>query len=667
MPLLNAPLSPAYARGLLVQGVMDLGTRSYPLDPAIIEAALLNLHCLECPTPQEEALSIALRLRQVLEDPEATGALVTADRILARRVALELKRWGVFVDDSAGEPLKHGAPFSYLLLLARLVNLPHPGGIELMSVLKHPLFGGNMGILERTRWIEHWESQIRRHGKTALEALYLELDILPQSPQSLGSHLKYLRQMGERLAMTPHGSGPQRLWQGVGGPESLKAYDTISESASLWGEMSPQEFYEFLEASIDSELLRLPYGSHPRLFIWGPMQAYGLKADLMIIGGLNEGSFPSLGSPDPWLSRPMTQSLGLPGPDEGIGKAAFHFCHGFASPSVLLTRSLKQGGTPTLPSRWWLRLETLLKAYGKEVPIAEDLLEWARRLDDPQNTILLDPPAPCPPVEARPRQLSVTQIETLMRDPYSVYARHILKLRPQDPLRTDPTHGDLGTLIHEILEKFMALPREAQTVEILVQEGIQAIEGLLTDPVQALFWKARFEKIARWIVDQNRTRSQDHHLEVSGALKIEGAGGPFTLTAKADRIDLGGLGDFGACIIDYKTGTPPTQKEIALGLSPQLPLEALILEQGGFEGIPETCVDGLEFWWLQGAQCEVKSVDPGSSHQAFQGLKSLIDHFDDPKTPYRSIPNPSRAPSYNDYAALSRIREWSRTQKRGRA
>jgi ATP-dependent helicase/nuclease subunit B len=279
------------------------------------------------------------------------------------------------------------------------------------------------------------------------------------------------------------------------------------------------------------------------------------------------------------------------------------------------------------------------------------------------------PPAPRPPVGARPRQLSVTQIETWMRDPYAVYARHILKLRPLDPLEQDVSAADYGTLIHETLDAFIsahpsgALPPNA--LETLLAMGRAKFAERAPRPGIIAFWGPRFARIATWFVDYEQSRRHalaQSFVEVEGRMTITAPAGPFTLTAKADRIDRAKDGRL--TVIDYKTGTPPSDKEIAKSYAPQLPLEAAILEAGGFAAVPQGPLERLSFWHLhgraEGGSEKLIKIDPArAGEEARERLETLVATFDDPATPYEARPNPEHAPKYSDYEHLARVKEWS--------
>ncbi len=673
------------------------------------EGALAGLTRIDAPTAEEEASAIALLMREVLEEPEKTAALVTPDRNLARRVAMALSRWGIAVDDSAGRPLVHTAAGTYLRLTAELAaSRVHP--LALLALAKHPLaaggrdpsdfrhaaralertvlrgprpaegFDGLLAALEAAGRFEHAEQKAILtgwlEGLARLAAPFVEA-LAGEAP--LGDLLRAHVAFAEGLAAGAGTPGADRLWRHDDGEEAARFVHELMEAAGGFPAVPGSDYPALLDALMAMRAVRPRFGRHPRLSILGPMEARLQHFDRMILGGLNEGTWPPDAAADPWMSRPMRRDFGLPSPERMVGLSAHDFTHACGAPEVVLTRAERVEGTPTVPSRWLLRLETVLRALGLDGRIdraGEPWLAWARGLDEPDAVRPAAPPEPRPPVTARPRTLSVTQVETWMRDPYAVYARHVLKLSRLDPIAADPGAADRGQVIHAALDAFVrehpdGLPPDA--LPRLLALGRDAFGPLLrSHPDVWAFWWPRFERIAAWFVALERDRRpalRPLATEVAGALDLTGPAGPFRLTAKADRIDAGAGG---LVLIDYKTGTPPPQREIELGFAPQLPLEAAIAEAGGFAGIPAGSVAELAFWRLSGGDPpgEEKPVrgDPAAlAADARAGLEALVRHFDDPATPYPSCPRPAMAPRYTDYAHLARVQEWSAGGEGGEA
>jgi ATP-dependent helicase/nuclease subunit B len=390
----------------------------------------------------------------------------------------------------------------------------------------------------------------------------------------------------------------------------------------------------------------------------------------MILGGLNEGTWPPDVAADPWMSRPMREDFGLPLPERRIGLSAHDFVQACAAPRVALTRAERVQGTPTVPSRWLQRLDNLLLAL--EQPWALDRgghwTAWQQALDRPERIAPIARPAPVPPVSARPRRLSVTAIGTWMRDPYAIYARAVLDLKALDPIDADPGAADRGIFIHEALDRFLHTVPAGETADgayrRLVEIGRAAFGEALSRPGVWAFWWPRFLRIARGVVDEQEKRrgiATPLAIEGWGELVLPGPAGDFTLVAKADRIDHLASGKL--AVIDYKTGAPPRAVDMESGHEPQLPLEAAMAARGGFAGVPPSAVAELAVWRLSGGATagEIKEFDAPMrlAEEAYAGLLHLIETYDDPATPYPAQPRADMAPRYSDYDHLARVKEWS--------
>ncbi|MCC7037853.1 MAG: PD-(D/E)XK nuclease family protein, partial [Alphaproteobacteria bacterium] len=416
---------------------------------------------------------------------------------------------------------------------------------------------------------------------------------------------------------------------------------------------------------------------HPALRIVTPEQAKLVKADIVIMGGLNDESWPARPDVNPWLSPDMVKAMGLPPAEESIGRSAHQFTQMIASPDVLLSRSMRSGDAPTVSSPFLTRLMMVLKGAGlkDELNGKNQLLEINQAMHTPPDVTPIAPPAPTPPVSARPKKLPVTAVESLMRDPYTVYAKYILKIRPRDPLDANPSVSERGTFTHDALDAFMKkfpdkLPDNAY--DELIKMGEEAFKTRMNNPYVQSFWMPRFQRIAKWFVKfeaERREMTKNLGTEVQGRLNIDmGDGEIFTLTAIADRVDRNEDGQ--AVIIDYKTGGIPTQKNVALGMSPQLTLEALIAYSGGFEGIDATEVGDLQYWKLSGGRPAADvTIVRGDVKQlmdeAEKGVGDLVKAFNKKETPYLATPRPEFAPRYNNYEHLSRVGEWSTVKQQG--
>ena len=374
------------------------------------------------------------------------------------------------------------------------------------------------------------------------------------------------------------------------------------------------------------------------------------------------------------MSRPMLKDFGLPPPERRSGQTAHDFAQAFAAPRVVLTRATRVDGTPQVASPWLLRLDNQLERLGikkgdeNPFPAAEPWLEWAEALDRPAESRRVTEPRPTPPVEDRPRKLSVTQVETLIRDPYAIYARHVLKLKPLDPLEAEPGAANRGVIIHDVLHAFLEqygddLPKDAE--RRLLDIGRKIFEDSKIPPGVNAFWWPRFERIASWFIDYERDRRaagfRTVATEENGKMEIDGPAGPFTLTARADRIDR--RDDIGLAMMDYKTGQTPTAPQVEAGFSPQLPLEAAIARAGGFEGLKAEKTAQLVYLSLSGGRTpgeeKALKLDVAETvNDALKGLQGMIAQYDDAEMPYLSEPRPMRLKSWGDYDHLARVLEW---------
>lgn len=659
--------------------------------------ATAHIRLAVAPTSREEAGLIAMAIRQTLQTPERTVALITPDRSLARRVASELLRWQIEVDDSAGQPLGLTSPGAFFRATARMVGEQF-APVALLAALKHPLASGGMARAPFRAQVRELETAALRgprpgpgvgglrqalaERRPPSQALVELLNAIANASEDFEAHLRkpvaqltdlvaaHVRLI-ERLASTDTEDGADRIWRGEAGEALAGFIAELNQHASVMTEISPTTYPALLDGLMAGRVVRPRYGMHPRVFIWGLMEARLQRADLVILGGLNEGTWPPQVEAGPWMSRQMLDGVGLPQPERQIGLTAHDFTQAFSAPNVLITRAEQVDGTPTVASRWLMRLDNTLKGAGFDGGLPRDLdhLNWFEALDRPQKVAAIAPPRPTPPVAVRPRRISVTQVETWIRDPYSIFARHILKLRPLDPLDADPGAADRGTLIHGILEDFMKafpdqLPDDAE--DQLITIGDRHFHQHMTRPGVRAFWWPRFVRIAHWFVAYEKDRRAEGIraalIEKSGELSLQVGSIDFTLRAKADRMDR--LADGSLAIIDYKTGQAPTGPQVASGLVPQLSLEAAMAKAGAFEGLDASDVSELLYLRLSGGRVagEVKRLKLDAEEaaaEALAGLRRRIGDFARPETPYLSRPRPMFKSRFGDYDHLARVREWA--------
>jgi ATP-dependent helicase/nuclease subunit B len=685
-------------RALLPGAALEDWTRAGP-------ASTGGLWRLSPADQQEEAAAIALVLRETLETAGARAALVTPDRDLAGRVAAELARYGVVADDSAGEPVADTPPAVFLRLLAvalaeRLAPVP------LLAVLKHPLAAAGLppaicraGVraLERAclrgprpgPGLAGLRRRIEGKDDTEATALLARLEACLEPALRMDTAvvatpvemLTALIAAGENLAASDELPGPSRLWAGEEGEALATALAAAQAALPLIGDQPRGVLPGLLDAVLEGAVVRTrralrggAAAEHPRVFIWGLLEARLQAAELMVLGGLVEGVWPPLVEPGPWLSRPMRATMGLPSPEEVVGQTAHDFVQAAcAAPTVVLSCPRRRDGAPAVPARWLTRLDKFLAGQGKDLPEHPAAI-WSRQLDQPADGPRpVAPPRPRPPTPLRPRKLSVTEIETWLRDPYAIYAKHVLKLRPLDDLDQETDAADYGQLVHEGLHRFLerhgtSWPPDAP--DRLRDALIGALGRSGPRPALQAWWAPRLLRIADWVARveaERRALAPPERIasEANGTWTLPRAGRRFDLTGRADRIERR---DGGLAILDYKTGSPPSQKEVEAGLAPQLLLEAAMVAAGAFGPDMAAPATELIYWHLSGG------FEPGASVSLFKGdaaaiaaavadaaaaLDRLIEAFDDPARAYLSHPHPARAPRFADYAQLARVAEWS--------
>jgi len=685
------------------------------LSPEAARAAWSQVQRLDCRSRAEEAGVIALILRRHVETPgDQRAALVTPDRQLAAQVAAELHRWNIVIDDSAGHHLNLTPPGAFFLLLAEAAAADW-APVPLLALLKHPLAAAGLAAADLRPLVRELERVLLRGPRPAPGWQGLRAALIARESASEISTRRFQRLLGlvdrlsgcmvalddwqapsdlqqrlnahllavEALAGDDVSSGADRLWRLEAGEAMADFCHRLSEAAAGQPALTSEDYAALLFELMQSIEVRPRYGTHPRLFIWGPLEARLQQVELMILGGLNEGTWPAEPVIDPWLNRPMRQSFGLPSPERRIGLSAHDFQQALGAPIVYLTRAARVEGTPTVPSRWLLRLDAYLRCLGLTMTApGEDVWQgWQQALDRPAKVQPCARPAPRPGLKYRPSRLSVTGIETWMRDPYSIYALHILKLRALEPLDADPSLADLGTVIHAALERFIRDCRDgvpADALARLLAHGETAFARLQDRPAVRAFWWPRFQRIAAWVVaeeTERRPQIAESFTEVNATLPILGITPAFELRARADRIDR--RKDGGLAIIDYKTGTLPSMQDVHLGFAPQLPLEAALAQRGAFtqaDGVTplQGPIAELAFWQLNGSETGgVKPIrEAGRGKQgnadynqlaeaAYLGLIELLQHFSQEDAAYPATPMADFAPRYTDYGHLSRVREWS--------
>lgn len=675
-------------------------------DPARWRAAMAGLSRIEASDSQHEAAAIALALRGALERPGARAALITPDRDLARRVAAELPRHGILADDSAGQPLSDTPPGVFLRLLAHLAA-EECGPVALLAVLKHPLCTAGQ---ERGEWlasVQFLERALLRGpapapglgglraalaGLRELEAAHRLAALLDALETALGPfhHLPHglLRppadllaehlEAAENLASTPELPGGLRLYAQAEGEALARHLAALAPAMAELPPMKPAEWPRLFEAALAQGVTRAPRISrgrrdpaHPQVEILGLLEARLLDFDCVILGALDETIWPQAADPGPWMSRPMRREFGLPSPELRIGRVAADFFLAAASAGeAVLSRAARRGGAPSVPARWLTRIDTFLAGQERGLAIAKNpCTDWAPLLDQPAAVRPCPRPAPRPPAAARPERLTLSDVATLLADPYAFYARRILRLAPLDPLEQEPGAADYGNLIHDAIHRFLkTLPRpwpgQDAAAALWEAAAATALERAALRPAVEALWRVRLSRVGEFVAGMEAQRQSEVHrlwAELPGRLELHRQGRTVVLEARADRVER--LADGSYRILDYKSGTVPSKKDVESGTAPQLPLEALMAARGTFRDLPAGAVSALEYWRLTGA------MEPGSVlapeidiaeavANAERALNRLAEGFLLGDRPFLASPHPGRRAA-PDYRHLARTAEWS--------
>jgi ATP-dependent helicase/nuclease subunit B len=654
-----------------------------------------GLSRLEAQDEAQDATAIAMILRDALEVPGRTAALITPDRGLATRVTASLKRFGVTADDSAGEKLLDTPPSLLLRLLARAAAADY-APLPLLALLKHPLTALGLNPEQCRDYAKHLEIQALRGPRPApgfgglrvrLNQADREsdrdfLDRLAQRCAPLGlpdavnpaTALTALIQTAEAFAETADVKSAARLWSGEAGTALSDLLREALTSLADLPDIRLADLPELLDTLLAGTVVRRPRtkDGHPRVAIWGVQEALLQSVDIAVLGGLVEGVWPAMAEPGPWLSRPMRKAAGLPAPEAEIATAAHDFFSlAAACGTVILAAPARRERAPAVPARWLTRLNALLEGAGMAMPV-HAAASWASQLDAPVARIARPRPQPRPPATARPTILSISDVTTLLADPYAIYARRILGIRELAALDEESDQSQFGDIVHAGLAAFfadpahMAAPNGAQILARALQKAMDD-----TRPRAALepWWAARLERIAGWIfkAEQERRASFGAPLAIAVEKSAEmSLMGGFVLKGRVDRIERRADGQI--AIMDYKTGVPPSANDVAAGTAPQLPLEAVMAEADAFGPGLAGAVAELAYWRLSGRH------EPGVENALFSAkpdqlrevidtaramLPALFTKFADPATPYLAAPHPARQNPYDPYAGISRRAEWA--------
>lgn len=692
--LWNGTVAPSPARNALVSlslrpaPVTDQWLRDGPNLPDLLDATR-DLTLIEAPFARSEALAIALILRQAAEQG-VKAALITPDRNLSRQVTAALDRWGILPDDSAGQPLALSAAGRFLRHTLALMDQPLSLD-RLIIVLKHPLAFSGAGRGAHLLLLRELEVHLRRYGPAFPDLDMVSKWAMGQSIEGaanwvqaiaplfsarkdngiypLASHIAAHIQLSEQLARGTDTSGAGALWQAEAGQALHDLVAELSASADAAAQMTWGDYHALFETILQQRPLRAPQIAHPNILIWGTIEARVQGCDLVVLGGLNDAIWPKLPEPDPWLNRKMRKDAGLLLPDRQIGLAAHDYQQAIGAPRVVLTRAMRNADSETIPSRWLNRLTNLMaglpekngpKALAEMQARGDDWLHMAAALDRPSAAPPNPRPAPAPPVSARPRSLSVTGVEHLITNPYHVYARYILNLRPLPPLRAQADSRDYGMAVHLILETFVkSRPPEGEAREAARNRLSAIAETVFTQevpfPALRIFWLAKFMHVADFfLAEDGKEDGVAQVIESKGLLKLPDL--DFTLTAKPDRIDR--LANGKLHLIDYKSTKPPTQTEQSQHRK-QLLLTALIAQNGGFTELGPSEVEKISYIALTR---DSKTIDTPITETLLaaeeQILHDLVAAYLRADTGYTARRASFKTDFAGDYDHLMRFGEW---------
>lgn len=708
--LIQESLAPA---DVTADWVKRLEDRAAPLSRReMTELGMSGLSLIEAETEAEEADAIALLLRSALEEPGKTAALVTPDAGLARRVSTHMARWGVNVAPSSGVPLLRTPAGGFLLRVLDFILDPGDP-LALAALLKHEKTqlgdaAACVSLTERgiLRGLRRWDgfAALMAWAETAgnradekpshapippadyAEAiaplteiegkcgdLLSELQELMASPFSLRPFIEKLAEIADALSKENDETGPSMLWSGEDGAGAARFLEDIAILGDWLPDVNKEDLPSLFTGFADNLSVPPEKAGHPGIFIWGPLEARLQSCDLVILGSLNEGVWPEPPGVDGFLPRHMRGEIGLPDTEMRIGLSAHDFAQLACSPDVVLTRAMRVENKPSVASRWLWRLRILTSGALESLEAADErlktpmahILDWARAQHTSGQSVSVLSPAPRPPLEARPVEVNVTEVQRLIRDPYAYYAQQILKLSPLEPLNAELGPREIGIAMHKALEDRDTKSVQGLDIEELVgafETELRAVGGdTLFFAEREGIWRNAAGNYYEWLKSRDG-HVAERHFETYYSYEMEIASGRVSLRGRADLIET--LSEGGLAITDFKTGKPPSFRQVKTGLEPQLPLLAVIVEKGVSKKGPKGSADELFYFGL-GTDTGAKSVSgkdypvPALMDEAEAGFRKLMESYLQPGQPYLSGPRIQFAAKYSDYDRLSRKKEWA--------
>jgi ATP-dependent helicase/nuclease subunit B len=688
--------------------------------------ALDDINIIQAPNDRLEATAIALIIREAVENPHTKIALMTPNRELVARVTTILNRWNIKPTDTAGIALSQTPQGIYLKLLCDVLE-HNFAPIPLLALLKHPMSNAGLPNGDFKKQVYLFEYHILRDSivKNGLygygQALQTKINTLnPQSEHytqrldtyniivdmlaylsnrfsdvlhapdtvTMAALIPILKDLVSEMTCTDTQSVPESapksvteiFWADDAGQKCLDMLDTYIQNSDLLGAMPKATACTYIIDSLSQYSVRdSGYNQNPNVLIWGTADARLQQADIIIMGGLTEGTFPVSPKTGVWLSRPMLAQMSLSLPEAKIGTDAYDFVQAFCTHKIFLTHCVQSNGSPTIPSRWLIRLENLLKSTVKNPKITDKLynspyLAWVDMLDNVHAKAKpASRPAPKPPAHARPTSMSVTDAEKWIRDPYSIYGKYILTLRKLNDIDQDLEAAEKGNIVHTLLHEFTLATKDGfggKPHQIMRDLLDKTLETLKEKPLLYVFWGTRLHYIGMQFVDfeiDRRKTLTPIMYEQTGTLSFETSRGNFILKARCDRIDLNEFSE--AILVDYKTssGSATTYEKIKAGFAPQLPLQAMMLKQGGFgtaypiAGAEYIVVaDNIDIKPMKAKKnTDIEPLFSDLVDDIFNQFKEWTENFNDENTPYISRRLPEFLKFTGDYDLLARVPEWN--------
>ncbi|MBP9752846.1 MAG: PD-(D/E)XK nuclease family protein, partial [Proteobacteria bacterium] len=510
-------------------------------------------------TPLEEAKLISILVRDSLEK-NLTVSIVCNDKSLIHLIQDALNAYDFKANNALGIDLLKTVSGKFLTLF--LKSCLKQTLKNIIPLLKHPLFKAKERSLH-LKSVDRFEAILQTESmdvekqclKTFNLSSYFEkylktyhtglhwLNYLIQDLEDLSDSTIFKNQDGTVL---------------FGFLESLKPYFSKTSFSFF-------QFIDVLMAYIEQAPSVLMFDNlHQNVTLVGTIEARHQTADVVIISALNEGQWPKPIKQNLWLSPFEKEALHLPKEERRLGLGAHDFLNCLQAKTVYLTRSLKVGGIPLQENRWLKRFKLnfcLSKAAKEQQDYFLNITKQLMAPLKPSNTQILE--KTYPKGFDAPKELSISALELLNKDPYAFYVRYILKIKERLPWYLSLSPAKIGQIVHKILEKSNLLDDEH-----LKEDIEKELLNLSLDDHQMIFLTNQlYEMILFVINDLKKNPIHTFLREQKISLTLE----DITIFGIADRIDFD-QNNTVLRLIDYKTGTPPSFKNIENGLSLQMPL-----------------------------------------------------------------------------------------------